>query len=796
MASDPARARQFFNAGLEHHRAGRFAKARACYERGLRFDPGQPDALFLLGEAHFCAGNAPEGERLARRAIAASPRNDAYRRSLAIRLFNAGHFSGALTLLEEAVRLNPSEAANHSALASTLERLDRADKAIARWHTLLELAPDSLEALRRLAALLTAEKRVPEALEVIERWLKITPEASAYALRADLNESAGNDIDSILSDRIEAAARAPNDALSHGKLALALLKAGRDSEALEHFDESVRLAPESALLHFNRGRAYARLGDPEKALPAYEAAVRLSPESAGSMLNLANLYSDIGREDAARTLYARILAASPKHVPALFNLGMLHLSAGRRKEAAETFETALAASLESEENENSGLIAAHLLFQKMHLCEWDGLEALTQRVIRAIETAASDIPPFIALSIPGTTPELQRKCAATHSSRLGGGRFLECPEKTASRPSENRRLRVGYLSSDFKAHATSWLMIEMLEAHDRSRFEIFALSHGTGDGSAMRDRVERAVEHFIDLAKLPEHEAVARIAALELDMLIDLKGYTDDNRAGWLRYRLAPVQATWLGYPGTLGAPWVDCLIADARVAPPENAWMFSERLVHLPGSYQPNCRARDCAPAPERAAEGLPENALVLCSFNQAYKITPEIFAVWLDVLREFPETALWLWESNRWAADSLRRAAETSGVVAARLVFAEGRPQAEHLARLRLASLALDTFPCNGHTTTSDALWAGVPVVTLQGEAFASRVAGSLLHAAGLPELVAANRTDYGNIIRRFCRDAGFRASVSTKAGALRENSDIFDSRKFARKLETCFEELCRKP
>ncbi|MDR1276768.1 MAG: tetratricopeptide repeat protein [Candidatus Accumulibacter sp.] len=792
-----SRAQALFGEGLARSRAGRFAEAREYYERGLKLFPGQPDAVFLLGETHFELGNAAEGERLVRRAIAANPRADNYRRAFATRLFKAGRLDEARAFFEDAARLNPSEPANLSGLASVLEGVGRFADAIAVWLRLLERAPASLEALARLSRLFVAENRVPEAFAMIERWMNVASnasDASAYALRAELYESVGN-ATAALADYADAAARAPDDASTHAKYALALAKAGDDDAALAHFDASVRLEPRNALLHFNRGVAYARAGVRDQAVSAYETALGLLtlstdlPLASNTMLNLANLYSDLDRCDEARALYTRILAAEPKNAAALFNLGMLDLAAGHKKDAVKTLERALAAD---PDGESAGLVAAHLLFQKMHLCEWDGLEDLTRRVIHAVENDTADVPPFITLSIPGTTPCLQRRCAANHSARLkkpGMSVFSETRRCAAPR----ERLRVGYLSSYFKAHAMPWLTVETLEAHDRARFEIFALSYGVDDASPMRTRVVNAVEHFVELAGLPDRDAVARIAALELDAIVDWNGYTEGNCSRWLQYRLAPRQISWIGYPGTLDAPWVEFLIADVHVAPPENDSLFSERVVRLPGCYLPNCRARECAPVPTRAEEGLPEGALVLCSFNQTVKITPEMFALWIGLLGEFPETVLWLWASNRWAEASLRRVAEAAGLVPSRVVFAESRPQAEHLARLPLADLALDTFPCNGHTTSSDALWAGVPVVTLEGEAFASRVAGSLLHAAGLPELVAPDTAAYRAIVRRFCRDQGFRDGVSNKARALRETSDLFDSAKFARKLEACFEEIC---
>jgi predicted O-linked N-acetylglucosamine transferase (SPINDLY family) len=687
-------AARLFAEGLAHQQARRLIEARQCYERGLKYDPGNPDALFLLGQTLFDSGEADAGERKMRAAISARPQAANYHAGLAFSLFNAGRSSDATEAFALAVRGIPHDPTLWRGLATSAVSAGQADLA---W-------------------------------DAVEQWLRLCPD-DAEATRL------------------------------HGILA--------------------------AQRHFDHARALAEAGDDEAAIGEYGAALRHAPDAPELLVNLANLHARLGHEDQARALYEQALAYSPDDAPAHFNLGMLHLDANRRLDAMQAFERAAAL------DPDNGLIAAHLLFQKMHLCRWDGLDELIRRVRVAIEHNTADISPFIVLSIPGTMPALQRRCSENHSARLTR------PQKgnencVAADAPRHDRLRVAYLTSYFKNHAMSWLTVEMLEAHDRSRFEIFALSYGIDDHSPMRVRVATGVEHFIDLAGLPDHEAIARIAALELDMLIDFNGYTEGNHSDWLQYRLAPVQINWIGFPGTLGAPWIDFLIADAVVAPLENQWMYSERLLHLPGCYLPGCRERECAPAPTRAGEGLPENAIVLCSFNQTYKITPEMFAVWLDVLRAVPQAVLWLWASNPWAEDALRRVAAQAGVAPERLVFAEGRPQAEHLARLPLADLALDTFPCNGHTTTSDALWAGVPVVALQGEAFASRVASSLLVAVGLDELVATTPDAYRERIIGFCRDAGFREQIRRKTETLRASSSAFDSAAFARKLEALLTEV----
>ena len=669
-------------------------------------------------------------------------------------------------------------------------------------------------------------ERFAEARQCYEQGLLLDPDQpDALFLLGQTLFSSGEVVVGERQMRAAIAAR-PQAGNYHAGLAFSLFNAGRTSEAERTFAQAVRLISDNPALwqgltlsavqngalatardaveqwliqapddmeakrlhriimaqhHFDQGVALAHAGQAEEAVREYENALRFDSAALPVLINLANLQARLERPEEARRLYEQAIALDPEYAPAHFNLGLFHLDAGQRLDALAALSQAVRCDPED------GLSAAHLLFQKMHICQWDGIEELSQRVRLAIENDTSDIPPFIVLSMPGTTPQLQRRCAENHSRRLS--RADAAAPYVATKETKVRlqsRLRLGYLSSDFKNHATAFLMIEMLEAHEHSDFEVFCLSYGIDDESPMRMRIEASVEHFVELAGLSEREAVDRLASLQLDVLIDLKGYTEGNHCEWLRYRLAPVQINWLGYPGSMGAPWIDYLIADEVVAPPTHQWMFSERILYLPGCYQPNCRERDCHPMPTRACEGLPEGAIVLCSFNQTYKITQEMFSLWLDILNEVPESVLWLWASNPWAENELRCIAEAAGVAPMRLIFAEGRPQPEHLARLSLADLALDTFPCNGHTTTSDALWAGVPVVTLQGEAFASRVAASLLCATGFRDLVADCPIDYRQIVLDFCRQPEWRNSLSQRTKDLRGHSLFFDGQAFARKLE----------
>ena len=687
-------AAQRFAEGLAHQQAGRMGAARRCYEQGLKHDPGNPDALFLLGQTLFDSGDMENGERKMRTALLMRPRTARYYAGLAYSLSQAGRVAEAVETFTLALRISPND-------------------------------PDLW---RGLAASAAQRGQIETAFEALEKWQNLLPD----------DPDAPRLYNSLCAQR-----------------------------------------------HFRKAETLAAQGDNEAAISEYEAALGFDSGAPSILANLGNLHARQGREAVAQTLYEQAIAHAPDYAPAHFNLAMLHLDEGRRLDATTALERAAAHA------PDDGRILAQLMFQRMHLCRWDGLDDIARRLREAIENDSADIPPFIVLSMPGPTPALPRRAAENHSRRLIRGEIPARPEQ--ARGERRGRWRVGYLSSDFKNHATAFLMIDMLKAHERSQFEIFALSYGIDDASPMRARLVDAVEHFIDLADLPAPEAIARIHALDLDLVIDLKGYTEGNQGEWLPYRLAPTQINWLGYPGTLGAPWIDYLIADQCVAPAENQWMYSERLRLLPGGYQPNCRERKSQTPPSRAAEGLPDEAIVLCSFNQTYKITPELFALWLDILRESPQTVLWLWASNPWAEDELRRLAKDAGLAPERLIFAEGRPQAEHLARLPLADLALDTFPCNGHTTSSDALWAGVPLITLRGETFASRVASSLLTSAGLQEWITDTHRDYRERILEFCRDPGYRKKARQKTEALRESSALFDGVSFARKLETLLAELC---
>ncbi|MFG1209338.1 UDP-N-acetylglucosamine-peptide N-acetylglucosaminyltransferase [Xanthobacter flavus] len=424
------------------------------------------------------------------------------------------------------------------------------------------------------------------------------------------------------------------------------------------------------------------------------------------------------------------------------------------------------------------------------VCEWDDL-APEDIAIGAILAGEDDhlLPPFHLLSTPGVSAKQQRACSElwTRARRTAAGAADPGP-RYAFDDGRGRKMRLGYLSNDFQEHATAHLLIEVLEAHAGADFEVLAYSFGADDGQSMRRRTMAACDHFIDISDMDDQAAAARIHADGVDILIDLKGFTSGARSGIVLLRPAPIIVNYLGYPGTMGAGMCDYLITDRFLTPAASAPDYAEALAYMPHTYHPHGRRTPPGTRPGRREVGLPEEGFVFCCFNQPYKISPDIFAIWCRLLALVPDSVLWLLDHPH-AAGNLRSEAIRHGVDARRLVFGANLPQAAHLARLQLADLMLDTAPFNAHTTASDALWAGVPIVTCPGETFPSRVAGSILHAVGLGELVAEDHAGYFELAYDIATEPNRLAALKARLDANRLETPLFDVSAYTLALESLY-------
>jgi predicted O-linked N-acetylglucosamine transferase (SPINDLY family) len=427
------------------------------------------------------------------------------------------------------------------------------------------------------------------------------------------------------------------------------------------------------------------------------------------------------------------------------------------------------------------------------MCEWDDF-AQSPAHMRALLTQGQSghVPPFLLLSVPDISAQEHRTCSELWTrDRIAAS----IPDRARLAFGFDRttdgKLRIGYLSNDFHEHATARLLIETIEAHDRERFELHAFSFGADDNGPMRRRLNQAFDVFHDVSSLSDIETAQAVHRAGIGILVDLKGFTMGARTGVMMLRPAPVQVNFLGYPGTLGAGICDYIITDPFVTPLAAACDYSESFAYMPHSYQPHGRECAIARKPTRAEVGLPETGFVFCCFNQSYKFTPPIFDLWCRLLEETPGSVLWLLCAEQ-AEGNLRGEALRRGISPERLIFAPDMAQAEHLARLQLADLVLDTAPYGAHTTASDALWAGVPIVTCAGETFASRVAGSLLHAVGLPELVAKGTDDYLAVARTLAIEPDLLEGCKSKLLRNRFTTPLFDVAAYTQALEQLYQTM----
>ncbi len=718
-----------------------------------------------------------------------------------------------------------SSLADHFATAVEHHQSGRLQAAEQHYRQVLALDPRHAPAWNLLGVVQAQLSQWPAAVDCFRRAIAIdATDAHAHCSLADALKQLGDLAQAIASYR---RALALNDALpqAHYNLGVALEESGRRDEAIACYRRAIQLQPGNAQLLYNLGNTFYQQGCLSEAIAEYRRSIDLQPDFAEAYYNLAIALNQQGRWDESQACYRRSIALQPEFAEAYNNLANTLVELGQSDEAIAHYRRAIElrptlsnahhslgnALLERGARDEAivcyrralalrpdyPLAAAALAHQLQQVCQWGELPALVQSVVEAVDAAdargtMSGVSPFTFLALPvSTTAEQQLRCARQWAARQL--RPAAAPMHASRSKSANSKLRVGYLSADYHYHATAMLVVELFETHDRRRFEIIGYSYGRPDDSPLRRRLVRGLDQFVDLRSLPPAESARRIAQDSVDILVDLKGYTVGARTQILAEHPAPIQVNYLGYPGTMGASFIDYILVDDFIAPSDQQRYYAEKLVHLPGCYQVNDSQRQIAPrTPSRAECGLPEQAFVFCSFNNTYKITLEMFDVWMRLLHAVPGSVLWLLESNSPAVTNLRREAEARGVPSARLVFAPRLPLEEHLARHRLADLFLDTFPVNAHTTASEALWAGCPMVTLAGQTLASRVAGSLLRALGLPELIATSINEYEQIALRLANEPARLAELRARLANRRVNAAVFDAAKFAPALERAYETM----
>ena len=560
----------------------------------------------------------------------------------------------------------------------------------------------------------------------------------------------------------------------------------KPQQALENFSKALALNPRIAETWNNRGTVFNDLEKYDLAIADFDRAISLNGSYGEACANKAKALSLLGRHAEALSAYDKALSLKPHLAEAWLGRGNVCYDLNRYDEAFVAFDRAFSIKPDLAGVEGSRLHA------KMRMCKWDRLEQDIARLTTSVRSGRACCGPFVLLSLTDS-PDDHLRCAQA-SVAAKHPNASRPPSRGAVYPHD--RIRLGYVSTDFRRHATAQLAAELFEVHDRTRFDVFAYSIGPDDRSDIRKRLMDAFDRFVACENLPDAEIARAIADAEIDILVDLNGFTKGARTNIFARRPAPIQVNYLGYPGTMAAPFIDYIIGDGTVFAASDAAVYSEKLVTLPHTYQPNDRKRRIADQSfSRRDFGLADDQFVFCCFNNSYKILPETFGRWMRILKAVEGSALWLLADNRTAVANLRREAEMRGVDPARLIFAERTEPAEHLARHRLADLFLDTLPYNAHTTASDALWAGVPVVTQRGEAFAGRVASSLLSAIGLSELIARTAQEYESLAVGLARNPDRLVAIKRRLESNRSTAPLFDTGLFTRHIEAAYQAMYDK-
>src|SRR5262245_13654292 len=798
------------------HRQGRLKEADQAYRAVLLQQPHHFEALHWLGVLRLQQGDAAEAAALISKAVEQRPQALDALSNLAAALTMLNSSAEALAICDRILAAQPRDAETLFNRGVALMQLRRPAQALESFERTLAQRGDHLRAMFNRGNMLAALERHAEALQSYDRVLALNPQVlPAVQNRGNVLVKLGR-CEEALAAFASLLARAPQNLDAQNGRAIALRELGRHDEALAACDQILKAAPSYLPALLARAAVLDALNRPQEALASYERALTIKADDIEALNQCALLFGRLRDFGRAHACYDRMLALKPDAVEPLvgkatifnelmhfgeslavleralrirpddpdllFRRAYVHARLDRLEEASAGYEPVLAI------NPDHPTALGELAHTYLLLCAWDRFAGIAPELERQVTTSL--FPPFVLLGFPVSSKGLA-ECTHRHVQAT-----IPTPSQRYNPRGSGRAgaLRVAYLSANFCRHPVGYLIAGLFEHHDRSRIEPIGISFGpSDDNSEVRGRIIRSFAKFHDVTALSDADAAAIVHDMNVDIAVDLMGHTAYARPGILACRPAPIQVEYLGYPGPMNTDFIDYVIADRIVLPSQEQPFYAERIVHLPDSYQVNDSKRPIADHGQSRRElGLPENAFVFCCFNQIWKITRPTFEAWMRIMAAVEGSVLWLLQANDWAAANLRREAQAQGVDPGRLIFAAPCEQTLHLARHRQADLILDTLPYNAHTTASDALWVGVPLVTCTGATFAGRVAASLLHAVGLPELVTDNLDDYETLARKLATDPGLLQSVRNKLERNRLTHPLFDTARFARHIETAYDTM----
>jgi protein O-GlcNAc transferase len=792
----------------------RTIEALASYDSAVAIEPAYVEAWVNRGITLAQLGRFEESLSSYDQAIALRPTDASIWCNRGNALKELSRFSDAVASYDSAITLKPDYAGAFFNRGNALAALGRFGEAATSYDRAIALKPDHAEAFNNRGNALAAQKRFDAAAASYEMAIARKPSYAAAWINRGLALYDLKRFGDALTSYDQAITVTPGDAAAFNNRGNAFQAQKRFEEAVASYDRAIALAPDNAEAFSNRGNALRELKRFDEALASCDRAIEIKPDHVGAWINRGIVLGELKQLDEALVSYNQAITLKPDEARAFYNRGNTLRELKRFDEALEDYDQAISLKRDfADAFDNRGAVLAELArFEEalasynqaialapdhkfafggiadcaIKRCDWRLRDQLSDALRRHVIDRKSRISPLLLLGYSDDAA-LHLSCARHYVL----DRFGTAPQRLGSSAiRRNDKIKVAYLSSDFRRHAVAYLVAELFERHDRTQFEVFGVSFGADDGSDMRTRLMAAFDRFIDVRTQGDREVARLINDLQVDIAVDLNGHTQDERLDILAFRPAPIQVNYLGYPGTTGADFIDYIIADATVLPFDQQPHYTEHIVHLPDCYQANDRKRRIASrTPTREEVGLPAEGLVFCCFNTTWKIAPPVFDVWMRLLKAAEGGVLWLYSDNRHAEANLRNEAVARGIDPSRLVFAGPLPHGDHLARHRVADLFLDTLPYNAHTTASDALWAGIPLLTCRGNAFAGRVAASLLKAVGLSELVTQSLDEYESLALRLATDASLLRGFRQRLERNRLEFSLFNTDRFCRHIETAY-------
>ena len=729
--------------------AGKHAEAEALYRQVLKREPRNFHALHALGVICYRSGRLQDAEKLISGAVSVNPGAADALFNLGAVLMAGGKFAEALQNFDGALRLKPDYVEARGNRAALLLRMGRNTEALAECDTLLLRRRDLPQAWGIKSAALLGLNRPADALATLDQAVNVVANSAA-----------------LWRDR-----------------AFVLVNLQRPRDALLSLDKALQLEPRNPEFALRRADLLTMLKRNEEAIAAYDKALALNPNDSDGWNRRGIALVEIGKKDPdALHSFERAVAYDPGNTEARHNRANVLFELKRFAESAREFEKVL------QQAPGTAYARGFLIQSRLRICDWRSLEQDRLHLSQGIAKGERVIDPQGYLSIC-RNPEEQQRCARIFMQDEMPPAQLRA---RVGRP-QDTKIRLAYISADFRPHPVAFLIAGVFEQHNRQEFELTGVSLGHAGSSSIRERISNAFGDFVDAAKLTDEETAAELARRNIDIAVDLTGFTDGCRPGILLRRPAPVQVNFLGFPGTMGSPHIDYIIADKFLIPETERRFYTEQVVYMPHTYQANDSKREISPRVfSRGEAGLPEDGFVFCCFNNNYKITPRIFGIWMRLLAQAPDSVLWLLQDNADAAANLRREAKASGIDPQRLIFAPRITPPEHLARQRLADLFLDTSPYSAHTTCSDALFVGLPVVSFYGPTFPAHVAVSLLNAAGISELATESLEEYEARALALALNRAELQRVKARLTQNREIFPLFDTSRFTRNLEQAYREM----